>query len=131
LYRGGAETQVRDLALAFKSRDLSVGVVSMLLPEAYQDDLTSAGVQLWSLGMKRKWPDPRMVWRLAGIVRRFKPDIVHSHMVHANLLARASRAVAWRRTPLVCTAHNVNEGGGLLMHAYRVTDRWASITTSL
>jgi glycosyltransferase involved in cell wall biosynthesis len=131
LYRGGAETQVRDLALAFKSRDLSVGVVSMLLPEAYQDDLTSAGVQLWSLGMKRKWPDPRMVWRLAGIVRRFKPDIVHSHMVHANLLARASRAVAWRRTPLVCTAHNVNEGGGLLMHAYRVTDRWASITTNV
>ncbi|RIE08130.1 glycosyltransferase [Candidatus Cryosericum odellii] len=128
---GGAETQVRDVALAFKARGLSVGVVSMLLPVAYQDDLTSAGIHLWSLDMKRKWPDPRMVWRLASIVRQFKPDIVHSHMIHANLLARASRVVGWRKIPLVCTAHNVNEGGRLRMYAYRVTDRWASITTNV
>jgi len=128
---GGAETQVRDVALAFKARGLSVGVVSMLLPVAYQDDLTSAGIHLWSLDMKRKWPDPRMVWRLASIVRQFKPDIVHSHMIHANLLARASRVVGWRRIPLVCTAHSVNEGGRLRMYAYRVTDRWASITTNV
>jgi glycosyltransferase involved in cell wall biosynthesis len=33
--------------------------------------------------------------------------------------------------PLVCTAHNVNEGGRLRMYAYRVTDRWASITTNV
>jgi len=128
---GGAETQVRDVALAFKARGLSVGVVSMLLPVAYQDDLTSAGIHLWSLDMKRKWPDPRMVWRLANIVRQFKPDVVHSHMIHANLLARASRAVGWRKTPLVCTAHSINEGGRLRMYAYRVTDRWASITTNV
>jgi hypothetical protein len=36
---GGAETQVRDIALAFRTRGLSVGVVSMLPPVAYQDDL--------------------------------------------------------------------------------------------
>jgi glycosyltransferase involved in cell wall biosynthesis len=128
---GGAETQVRDLALAFNKRGLLVGVVSMLLPVVYQDDLTSAGIQFWSLRMKRKWPDPRMVWRLAGIVRQFKPNVVHSHMIHANLLARASRVVGWRKIPLVCTAHNVNEGGRLRMFAYRVTDHWASITTNV
>jgi len=128
---GGAETQVRDVALALKARGLSVGVVSMLLPVAYQDDLTSAGIHLWSLDMKRKWPDPRMVWRLANIVRQFKPDIVHSHMIHANLLARVSRVAGWHKIPLVCTAHSVNEGGKLRMYAYRVTDRWASITTNV
>jgi glycosyltransferase involved in cell wall biosynthesis len=128
---GGAETQVRDVALAFKARGLSVGVVSMLLPVAYQDDLTSAGIHLWSLDMKRKWPDPRMVWRLANIVRQFKPDIVHSHMIHANLLARVSRVAGWHKIPLVCTAHSVNEGGKLRMYVYRVTDRWASITTNV
>jgi len=128
---GGAETQVRDVALAFKGQGLSVGVVSMLPPVAYQNDLTSAGIHLWSLDMKRKWPDARMVWRLANIVRQFRPDIVHSHMIHANLLARVSRAAGWRGTPLVCTAHSVNEGGRLRMCAYRVTDRWASITTNV
>src|SRR5450830_221310 len=82
-------------------------------------------------GLKRKWPDPKMVWRLARIVREFKPDIVHSHMIHANLLARASRAGGWRKAPLVCTVHSVNEGGRLRMYAYRVTDCWASITTNV
>jgi glycosyltransferase involved in cell wall biosynthesis len=128
---GGAETQVRDLALAFKARGLSVGVVSMLPPVAYQDDLSSAGIHLWSLDMKRKWPDPRMVWRLGNVVRQFRPDIVHSHMIHANLLARVSHEVDWRKIPLVCTAHSVSEGGRLRMYAYRVTDRWASITTNV
>src|SRR5450830_1060383 len=128
---GGAETQLRDLAIVFARRGLSVGVVSMMSPVAYVDDLAHAGIRVWSLDMKRKWPDPKMVWRLARIVREFKPDIVHSHMIHANLLARASRAGGWRKAPLVCTVHSVNEGGRLRMYAYRVTDCWASITTNV
>jgi hypothetical protein len=39
---GGAETQVRDIALAFRTRGLSVGVVSMLPPVAYQDSCQRA-----------------------------------------------------------------------------------------
>jgi glycosyltransferase involved in cell wall biosynthesis len=128
---GGAETQVRDLALEFSTRGMSVGVVSMLPPGAYRDDLTNAGIQLWSLGMKRKRPDPRMVWRLARIVRQFRPDIVHGHLIHANLLARISRACGWRQVPLVCTAHSVDTGGIVRLLAYRFTDRWASITTNV
>jgi len=76
---GGAETQLRDVALVFKGLGLSVGVVSMLPPVAYRDELTNAGIRVWSLYMKRKYPDPRMVWRLARIVRGFKPDVVNSY----------------------------------------------------
>jgi glycosyltransferase involved in cell wall biosynthesis len=128
---GGAETQVRDLALEFSTRGMSVGVVSMLPPVAYRGDLTDAGIQLWSLGMKRKRPDPKMVWRLASIVHQFKPDIVHSHLIHASLLARISRAYGWRGVPLVCTAHSVSVGGWRRVLAYRFTDAWASTTTNV
>ena len=128
---GGAETQLRDLAIAFGRRGLSVGVVSMMLPAAYVDDLANAGIHVWSLGMRRKSANPTTIWRLAHIVHEFNPDVVHSHEIHANLLARVSRAVGWRKIPLVCTAHSVNEGGRLRMCAYRVTDRWASITTNV
>src|SRR6185503_8686766 len=51
-----------------------------------------------------------------------KPDVLHSHMVHANLMARALRLV----TPvpvLVSTIHNIYEGGPLWMAAYRLTNR--------
>jgi glycosyltransferase involved in cell wall biosynthesis len=75
--------------------------------------------------------DPRMVWHLARMVSDFKPDIVHSHLIHANLLARISRACKWKQIPLVCTAHSVSTGGRMRALAYRFTDRWASITTNV
>jgi glycosyltransferase involved in cell wall biosynthesis len=128
---GGAEAQVRDLAITLAARGLSIGVVSMLMPVAYQVDLEQSGIHVWSLDMKRKLASVHTVWRLASIVRQFSPDLVHSHMIHANLLARVSRAVGWCKIPLVCTAHSVNEGGRLRMYAYRITDRWASITTNV
>jgi glycosyltransferase involved in cell wall biosynthesis len=71
---------------------------------------------------------------LRRVIREFKPDIVHSHMVHANLLARATRLV----TPipaLICTAHNTretSERGGPTWHKellYRLTDCLADQTT--
>jgi glycosyltransferase involved in cell wall biosynthesis len=48
--------------------------------------------------------------------------VVHSHMVHANLMARALRVL----TPvpvLVSTIHNIYEGGPVWMAAYRLTNR--------
>lgn len=128
---GGAETQLRNVAMAFKRRGLSVGVISMLPPVAYEDELTNAGIRVWSLNMKRKYPDPRMIWRLARVVHEFGPDIVHAYMIHSNLLARVSRACAWRHVPLISSARSTNEGGKMRMLAYRVTDRWTSITTSV
>jgi glycosyltransferase involved in cell wall biosynthesis len=128
---GGAETQLRDLSLVFARRGIVVGVISMLPPVAYEDELTNAGIRVWSLNMKRKYPDPRMIWRLARIVHEFNPDIVHALMIHANLLARASRACTWPQIPLVSSARSTNEGGKMRMLAYRVTDRWTSITTSV
>ena len=55
------------------------------------------------------------------MIRKCRPDVVHSHMWHANLLARAVRLV----TPvpaLVSTIHNIYEGGPLRMAAYRLTN---------
>lgn len=128
---GGAETQLRDLAIAFGRRGLSVGVVSMMPPAAYVDDLGNAGIHVWSLGMRRKFANPTTIWRLAHIVHEFNPDIVNSYEIHANLLARVSRACAWRHVPLISSARSTNEGGKMRMLAYRVTDRWTSITTSV
>jgi glycosyltransferase involved in cell wall biosynthesis len=71
--------------------------------------------------MRRGVPDPRGLARLVRIVRAWKPDVVHSHMVHANLMARALRLLV--PVPvLVSTIHNVYEGGPLLMAAYRATN---------
>jgi glycosyltransferase involved in cell wall biosynthesis len=53
--------------------------------------LHDCGIPLFSLGMKPGIPDPRGLARLIVLLSRFRPQILHSHMFHANALARAAR----------------------------------------
>jgi glycosyltransferase involved in cell wall biosynthesis len=127
---GGAETQVVYLATRFKSRGWEVGVVSLIPPKAYIEDLEKADVLVFSLDIWRKLPDPRPILRLVQIIRKWQPDVVHSHMVHANLLARIVRPLA-PFPVLVCTAHNIDEGGRLREVLYRLTDPFCDLTTQV
>jgi glycosyltransferase involved in cell wall biosynthesis len=130
LVYGGAETQVVYLATRFKSRGWEVSVVSLMPPKAYVEDLEAAGIPVFSLNIRRKLPDPRPVLRLARIIRKWQPDVVHSHMVHANLLARIVRPLA-PFPVLVCTAHSIDEGGRLREVLYRLTDPFCDLTTQV
>jgi len=127
---GGAETQLKNVALCLKQRGWSLSVVSMLPPRAYVEELEAAGICVYDLRMRRKVPDPRAVLRLASIVRRERPLVVHAHMIHANLLARITRLFA-SIPVLICTAHNIIEGGRARELAYRLTDSLADITTQV
>jgi len=127
---GGAETQVVSLATEFTNRGWKALLVSLLEPVAFVEELHSAGVGTESLHMRRGVADPRALSGLARAFRRFRPDVVHSHMVHANLLARLTRVVA--PVPyLISTAHSINEGGRLRELAYRFTDRMCDLTTNV
>lgn len=55
------------------------------------------------------------------LIHDFQPDIVHAHMIHANIFARINR-IGCAIPKLICTAHNSNEGGRLRMIAYRLTN---------
>ena len=64
------------------------------------------------------------------LIKRFRPDVVHSHMVHANIFARLNRVLC-SVPKLICTAHNSNEGGKLRMIAYRLTNRLSDVNTNV
>jgi glycosyltransferase involved in cell wall biosynthesis len=82
----------------------------------------SLGITTESLEMRRGFPDPRGLLRLIRLVRSWRPDIIHSHMIHANLMARALRLLV--PVPiLVATIHSLYEGGPIWMAAYRLTNR--------
>jgi glycosyltransferase involved in cell wall biosynthesis len=51
-------------------------------------------------------------------------------MVHANLLARVCR-LSVQVPALVCTPHNIIEGGRLIDWAYRATERLCDLTTNV
>jgi glycosyltransferase involved in cell wall biosynthesis len=127
---GGAEIQVRHLARAFAQRGWDVGVISMLPLEEPFLDLGAEGIRTTSLGMRRRVPDPRALFRLRTVLRRWRPDVLHGHMIHANLMARLSRLLV--RTPVVVsTMHNQNEGSQWRYVAYRLTSPLSDVTTAV
>jgi glycosyltransferase involved in cell wall biosynthesis len=133
---GGAESQVVRLSIELKSRGYNVSVVSLVKPVAHVDELQQANIQVHSLHMKPGVPDFRAVLALRNIIRGFRPDVVHCHMFHANLLGRVTRLFC--HVPvLICTAHSVRENsrkGGPSWHRemlYRVTNRIADHTTTI
>ncbi len=126
----GAEIQVLNLATELRRRGWTVRVVSMLPPEDLVGRLKAAGIEYSSLGMRRGVPDPRMLFKLARLLREWRPQVLHCHMVHANLLGRLVRLLA--PVPvLVSTAHSINEGGRLRELAYRLTDPLTDVTTHI
>lgn len=127
---GGAEAVVVQLATRFVELGWQACVVSMTPPKAYEEKLVKAGVEVRSLGMKRGIPDPRALFRLARAYATYKPDVVHAHMVHAIILARAARLLA-PVPALVSTAHTVEESSFLHYLGYRATDWLSELTTSV
>jgi glycosyltransferase involved in cell wall biosynthesis len=128
--KAGAEKQVHDVALAMQARAWQVSAVSMLPVGESFADLPAMGISTASLQMRPGAPDPRAIMRLRALLLQVQPDILHAHLVHANLLSRLVRLVHPRQI-VVNTMHSQNQGGPWRTLAYRLTDRLAACTTTV
>ncbi|MEH6707411.1 MAG: glycosyltransferase [Alloalcanivorax venustensis] len=126
---GGAERLITALA----DRYAAAGHEVMLVRFHGEAELRPSDprVRLENLNMRRSPLGVLVAMRrLRRFVRVFGPDVVNTHLVHANLLTRLLRLV----TPmprLVSSAHNTNEEGCGRMLAYRLTDRLVDISTNV
>jgi glycosyltransferase involved in cell wall biosynthesis len=127
---GGAERQVYELARALRSRGHGVGVISMLPMHEQFLPLQDYGIRLASLEMTKGIADPRALVRLARLISAWRPDVVHGHMVHANLLTRLCRLLV-PGPRVISTMHNQDEGAQWRYLAYRLTDPLADVTTTV
>jgi glycosyltransferase involved in cell wall biosynthesis len=143
---GGAEKQVVSLATELKTRGWEVAIASLVSATSLRSlawaseyllcarQLENQQIQVHSLDMRRGVPDFTAIFRLRSLIRNFRPDVVHCHMFHANILGRITRLFC-RIPVLICTAHSIRENsqqGGPTWHKellYRVTDKLADQTT--
>ena len=65
-----------------------------------------------------------------NLLKHFQPDIIHAHMVHANIFTRLNRIIS-HNYKLISTAHSNNEGGQARMLAYRLTHYLSDVTTNV
>lgn len=128
LARGGAERVVCDLADAMFSKGHTIKIAYLTGDVITQP--TNKEIELLGIGLTNVITLPKAYLALSKIVRNFKPDIVHAHMIHANILTRLVRLVT-PMTKLICTAHSSNEGRTLRMLSYRITHNLANLTTNV
>ncbi|WCP67292.1 glycosyltransferase [Vibrio tubiashii] len=124
---GGAERQVCDLADEFVRQGYRVIVIS--LNDRLEIRPNSKMVKLYTLSMQKSLLGfLSSLCRARQVVIDFQPDVVHSHMYHANIFARILRCIV--SVPrLICTVHSSYEGGWFRGFIYRLTDRLASQNT--
>lgn len=98
----GAERVVASLARGLQDYEVEVVYLSGEA-SAYDLELEAQGIYVARLGGRRHRPF-ELIRKLRGVVQSRQPDLVHSHLFHANvLMAKALRADS--KIPLIHTAH--------------------------
>lgn len=126
---GGAERQVCDIADNLVSRGHNVKIAYLMQP-ALVETKSKAVDLIWLGGEKAFIPMLLAFVNLVKLIKKEKPQVVHSHMFHAIFLARLTRIfVSFPR--LICTAHNTNVGGSFRILIYRLTNALADVFTNV
>jgi glycosyltransferase involved in cell wall biosynthesis len=130
---GGAEAQVSSLAREFARLGWGVHIISMRPPQMRED---IPGIPVHSLELVSVLDVPAAILRLRAILNEVRPTVLHSHMTHANLLARMTRPLL--QVPVVInTLHGLRmyntrgEGYRIREAAHRLTDSMADLTTAV
>lgn len=125
---GGAEKQVCDLCDSLFDLGHEVLLIS-LSKKIIVNPARNIKIVTYDMG-KNPLSFLSVYIKIHNLIRTFSPDVVHSHMVHANIFSRLLRLTT-KMPKLICTAHNKNEGGKLRMFLYRITDSLADLSTNV
>lgn len=125
---GGAEKVVTSLADQLVERGHEVAIAYMggkVLVTPKNDS-----IELINLKANSVKDLHRACFKLRQVIKVFKPDVVHSHLVHANILCRTLRLTT-TIPRLISSAHNTDEEGWTRFLAYRLTDKLTDISTNV
>ena len=125
---GGAEKIVVDLADQMTELGHSVKIAYLTGEVLVKPNSPNIELIALNLNLSKDYLLASIKYR--KLVKNFRPDVVHAHMVHANIFARLNRVLC-SVPKLICTAHNSNEGGKARMLAYRFTNHLSDINTNV
>ena len=111
---GGAEAQVLSVLTRLPRDRFEVMVAWLRGRGEMEPEFRAAGIPTAALRMKGIL-DPDLAGRLLTVIRGFKPHLIHSHLIHADLLAGLTGRLS-RVKAIVSTKHIEN---GALHHPLR------------
>ena len=124
LQPAGAERIVVNLSKGFNEMGHNVTVISLKeIPEDNHlvQELERSNIEVLSLNLKKLQP-----WKMFGIrkiIKRINPDILHAHLIHANLVSRITNIGA--KYFLINTVHIAEKRPGKWWHFFldRISSR--------
>lgn len=126
---GGAEKQVCDLSDRFTSFGHEVIIIYLTGDAVIKPK--NPFIRLIGMRMSK---NPLSFFKTFMDLRQylidFSPDVLHTHMIHANLMGRMLR-LSMNIKRVITTAHSTNEGSALRMWLYRLTDSLCDISTNV
>ncbi len=120
LVLGGAEKQLLLLAQNIREAGFKVLVVSMKSGGVMANTFKQEGIEVIELDIAGVKSLGKGYRKFKMVVKEFAPDIIHSHMIHANFFACLFKLFD-KSFRLIATAHNIREGSSLMMAGYRLT----------
>ncbi len=125
---GGVPLHLHRLARAMKTHGFRPAVVSLAPAGPVAEMLREDAIAVYSCEGRGGW-DFRVIGRLARIIEKTRPDIVHALLFHANVAARrAAKKADFPRERLVCEIQTVEVERRWHLWMDRVTHRGCRFT---
>lgn len=110
LSTGGAEVSLVEISNEALRLGHEVLIISLTNPSPDFVRRFDRRIKIFTINLRSKYYVTLSLYKFNSIMRSYKPDVVHSHMIHANLFAALCKLIGIIRQPLIATAHSINEG---------------------
>ncbi|MCY4021540.1 MAG: glycosyltransferase [Chloroflexi bacterium] len=121
----GAERHLLVLLSALRQRDVDAHLLILVEADKPMTDMVSAakdrGIPLRRLTIHRDY-DLTLLFKIRRVLRQIKPDIVHTHLIHADLYGLFAAKLAGIRT-VISSRHNDDQ--------FRFHPMWRRISPAL
>lgn len=98
---GGAEMTLCRLLPALRERQISGSVITLTDGGPLGKQLVAKGIPVFPMGMPSGRPSLPGVWRLLGMLRQLRPQVIQGWLYQGNLAALAGQRLALPGAPLV------------------------------
>lgn len=127
---GGAERITVDLANEMAIRGHDVLIVYLNGENVFQNQIQHSICVKKILVTKEPINFMKSLIKARRVLKRFRPDVVHAQMFHANVFARLLRCIV--SIPLlICTEHSKNIESNVRMVIYQITDFLSNVNTNV
>lgn len=87
-------------------------------------------IEIYKLELKLNFSLLNVLKNLLKLVDTIKPDVIHAHMFHANMMARYIK-LRRKNIRVICSSHSNYEGGKLRMVLYACTENLCDVHTNV